>query len=69
MSCLTIDAWHQVFQQHAAKPGDAGELAATLATITAIVSDCDTPLGKIERIEKMFDRMALRALERADGTG
>ena len=69
MTALTIDAWHQTFQVHAAMPGDAGEMAATLAHITAIVGDCDTPERKIERIEKMFDQMALRALEAADGTG
>jgi len=67
MSCLTIDAWHEVFQQHAASPGDMGRMAETLAHITAIVGDCDTPSSKLERIEKMFDQMALRALERADG--
>ena len=70
MSCLTIGAWHEVFYQHSTMPGDVGQMATVLTQITSIVGDpCYTPMRKIELLERMFDDMALRALETNDGTG
>jgi hypothetical protein len=70
MSCLTIDVWHDTFKFHADDPGSAGQMASALARVTSIVGDpCYTPERKIILIEKMFDQMALKALEATDGTG
>lgn len=68
MSCLSIGPWHDTFAMHAHDRNDMGKMALALTAITSIVGDpCYTPERKIELIEKMFDRMALAALEAADG--